>query len=82
MEESVTYQATLAKGAVREAKKILLLVGSQNLGPPDPATAAAIESLTDLDQLERLTVQVLNVSSWRELLPRPPSRRGGGRKGK
>ena len=57
MKESSTYQAILeegrAQGALAEAKKILRLQGDAAFGPPDAATAAAIERFTDLARVER-----------------------------
>jgi predicted transposase YdaD len=75
MEESVTYQAIIAKGREkgipegerREAQKLLQRLGRKRFGPPDPATIAHIESLTDLEHLEQLSERVLEVSSWQEL---------------
>ena len=88
MKESVTYQAILAEGKaegkaegrtegeveglVREAQKILLHAGRKRLGPPDAATIARIELLTDLDRLEGLIDRVVDPSSgaasWEKLL--------------
>jgi len=92
MEDSVTYQAIIAKGraegerqgAVREARKTLLLQGEDRFGPPDAETAAAVEALDDLARLEQLSVALLHAQSWPELLqtpsPRAPrSRRKGKR---
>jgi predicted transposase YdaD len=75
MEESVTYQAIMEKGIekgipkgeLREAQRLLQRLGRKRFGPPDPATIALIESLTDLDRLEQLSERVLEVSSWQEL---------------
>ena len=73
MEESTFYQAILeegrAKGAVQEAKKLLLRQGSLRFGTaPDAATLAAVEAITDLDRLEQLGERLLEVSSWPEFL--------------
>jgi hypothetical protein len=80
MQESSTYQAILkeawaegyaigwAKGALAEAKKILRLQGDDAFGPPDLRTAAAIERLEDLAQLEGFLKRVLTAESWQELL--------------
>jgi hypothetical protein len=87
MRESSTYQAILeegrtegrTEGAVAEAKKVLRLQGDQAFGPPDAATAAAIERLGDLTRLEDLLGRVRTAGSWRELLGRATGRRRGGR---
>jgi len=91
MKESVTYQAILeegvaqgiaqgvaqgqSKGALAEARKLLLLQGSERFGRPDARTAARLESIADLRQLEELAVQVMKAESWQELLSAPARRR-------
>jgi predicted transposase YdaD len=68
MKESSTYQAILDEGRAEEARKVLLLVGSKHFGPPDAQTRAAIEAITHLDRLERLTERAFDVGSWEELM--------------
>jgi len=80
IEESSVYQGIFAKGreegreegvalgAVREARKTLLLLGRQKLGPPDERVSAQISELTDLDRLDFLLGRILNVESWDKLL--------------
>jgi predicted transposase YdaD len=81
MEDSVTYQAIIAKGeqrgALREARKTLLMLGREQFGAPTPEVTAAIEAINDLDRLEQLSIRVLHAGSWQELLdlPRRPPRR-------
>jgi predicted transposase YdaD len=71
MKESSTYQAILAEGEAvgraEEARKVLLLLGGKQFGPPDPQVRAAITA-ANLERLERLTERLLDVSSWDELL--------------
>jgi hypothetical protein len=86
MEESATYRAIVrrgreegrAEGRAQEALHMLLLQGETKFGPPDPATRAALEALTDLGQLEALGVRLLSAESWQELVT--PRRRNGRRK--
>jgi predicted transposase YdaD len=93
MKESVTYQAILEEGEAKgkaegrlegkaeEARRILLLLGQRRFGEPSPEETAALEALTEVDKLEELTVRLLHVASWRELLgSNARSRRGRGRK--
>src|SRR5947209_7836756 len=68
MEESVSYQAIIRKGEATEARKILLLMGRSRFGDPSPEMVAALEAITDVNRLEELTVRLLQVSSWQELL--------------
>ena len=89
MEDSVTYREIIrkgkaegkAEGAAEEARRILLLVGSDALGKPDARTRTAIAGLTGREQLEALIQRVGKVDSWAELLATPqPRRRNGTRR--
>jgi predicted transposase YdaD len=83
MKESSTYQAILeegrsegielgrTEGSVAEARRLLLLLGTARLGPPDATTRAAIEGMNNIEILEPLSIRLLNVSSWHELLAQP-----------
>lgn len=85
MKESSTYQAILAEGrvegraqgAVAEARRLLRLFGDRQLGDPDARTAAAIEAIDDLAQLEGFCDQLPAAAGWRDLLdlPQPRSRK-------
>jgi predicted transposase YdaD len=76
MKESSTYQAILeegreegrGQGALAEAKKVLRLWGDDAFGVPDARTAAAIERINDLAQVEDLLRRVRSAPSWQELL--------------
>jgi predicted transposase YdaD len=68
MKESSTYQAILDEGRAEGVRRVLLLLGGKQFGPPDARTRAAIEAITTPDRLERLTERLLDVSSWEELL--------------
>jgi predicted transposase YdaD len=76
MKESTTYQAILeegriegeARGKIAEARTILLRLGSKHLGTPSEATRIAIESISSIERLERLTDRLSDVSSWEELM--------------
>jgi hypothetical protein len=81
MEESATYQAIVRKGRLAEARKFVILIGEDRLGPPSEAAAAAINALQDPEQLGRLGKRALHVGSWQELLGTPPRRRRNGRRG-
>jgi hypothetical protein len=71
MEYSDTYLEILEEGAAKEARKFLLLFGSDRFGQPDPMTRAALEAIDNPERLERLGRRMLQVSSWQELLARP-----------
>jgi predicted transposase YdaD len=88
MKESSTYQAILeegrnegrnegrTEGALKEARRFLLLQGESRFGSPDAATLAALEAINDLKKPENLGVQLINATSWKDLLgPSPRSRK-------
>ncbi len=80
MKESSTYQAILeegrelgqqigrSEGAVAEAKKVLRFQGDDAFGVPDDRTAATIERISDLVQLEDLLRRLPSATSWQDLL--------------
>jgi predicted transposase YdaD len=76
MRESSTYQAILEEGReegreegeLREARKLLRMIGDRRFGPPDARTAAAIERIEDLPQLEELCQRLGAAGSWQEVL--------------
>jgi hypothetical protein len=80
MKESTTYQAILEEGELKEARKILLLIGPGSLREPDAATVAAINALENLEALERMIRRLSQVHSWQELLGTPAPRRRTGRR--
>jgi hypothetical protein len=72
MEESVTYQWIVRQGALREARKTLLMLGTHRFGPPPEDVSTAVESIADVNRLEQLNLRLLDVGSWAELLTDPP----------
>jgi len=89
MQESTTYQAILREGReagrneglnegliegrVREAQRLLLLLGESRFGAPGEPDRSAVEAIQDLERLERLTKRVLdaNIAVWEALLSTP-----------
>ncbi len=69
MEESSTYRAIVRRGRIEGERHVVLLQGEKKFGPPDTATRAALESITDVAQLEELAVRLMTARSWQELLP-------------
>lgn len=80
MRESSTYQAILDEGRVEgraegqvqgraeHARQLLVTLGTRRFGPPPQRVLAVINANTDPADLDRLTVRVLDVSGWDELL--------------
>jgi hypothetical protein len=55
---------------VRVFRDVILRVGARRFGPPPTAVRAAIEAVTDSEQLEALLDRLVVVGSWNELLAR------------
>jgi len=68
MQESDTYQYILEQGAAKEAKKILLRLGQKHFGAPDAAVMAKLDSIADVERLERMAERINDVASWQEVL--------------
>ncbi len=68
MQESDTYLMILDEGKEKQAKKDILLVGEKRLGAPDESVKAELEGITDLERLDRIILQAVTASSWREIL--------------
>jgi hypothetical protein len=73
MQESVTYQAILRKGGVREAQRLLLRMGTKRFGEPDAAALAALDAIQDIERLESLGERFLDadLQGWDALLRTP-----------
>ncbi|MDQ2731072.1 MAG: DUF4351 domain-containing protein, partial [Armatimonadota bacterium] len=56
------------EGAAREARRILLRLGSRQYGPPDEKVQSAIESMTSVEQMEELMERLRDVNDWNALL--------------
>jgi hypothetical protein len=74
MQESDTYLAILDAGKEKQTKKILLLVAQRRLGPPDESAKTGLEGITDLERLERMTLQAVTAATWEEILATPGRR--------
>lgn len=70
MRESTTYQAILEEGRVDELHRMILRQGRERFGEADETFRQDIEAITDIDTLEELSLRLLKVSSWAELLSR------------
>jgi hypothetical protein len=57
-----------AEGALTHARRTIVRLGRRRLSAPDETTLAAINSLSDLDRLDRMTERLDEVQSWEELL--------------
>jgi hypothetical protein len=70
MHESSAYQIILDEGEVRGLHYTLFRLGRKRFGEPDEAVRKAIEAMEDLERLRQMSEDLLDVSSWQELLGR------------
>ena len=76
MKESTTYQHILAEGrqegelqgALREARNLLLRLGTRRMGVPDALVHERLEAIAEIAALEELADRLLVAESWQELL--------------
>jgi predicted transposase YdaD len=72
MRDSTTYQGILEEGREEgradEARKILLRQGHKRFGQALPEIKSALEALTDLERMERMSEALLDAGTWQELL--------------
>ena len=84
MRESSTYQAILeegmaaglakgkaeglTEGQVKEARSVLLRLGSKRFGAPNARVQAIVESIGSMARLDELIDRILEAESWEELL--------------
>jgi hypothetical protein len=71
MQESDTYLMILDEGQEKRAKKDILLIGEDRIGPPEESIKTQLESITDLDRLDRMVRRALKASTWQEILDTP-----------
>jgi len=71
LDASTTYQATIRKGEIREAQRILLRLGQKHFGPTSPETESKLFATLDRDRLERMILRHSRVATWHELLATP-----------
>jgi hypothetical protein len=58
------------EGREQEAKRVILLLGQARLGPPEEKVRTRLEAIADIDRLERLCKELLQATSWADLLER------------
>ena len=51
-----------------EARKLLVRLGSKQLGRPNARTQGLLQKISDLDRLETLIERIGTVESWQALL--------------
>ena len=71
MEESDTYLMIRELGEAMGARKSILLVGEERLGPPHESCKAYLDGITDLECLNRIFLRTITAASWQEILNTP-----------
>ncbi|MGH7137390.1 MAG: hypothetical protein ACREHD_16725 [Pirellulales bacterium] len=71
MEESDTFLMIIDRGQEKRAKRDILLVGEERLGPADDAMKAELENVSDLERLDRMVLRAVKATNWREILDTP-----------
>jgi hypothetical protein len=75
MDESDTYLMILEegerKGQEKHAKKAVLLVGEERIGPADESVKVHLAGIRDLDHLGRMLRRAAKAVSWQEILDTP-----------
>jgi predicted transposase YdaD len=79
LEDSTTYQLILnrgvaqgvAQGAIEEAQRIVLLLGTDRFGVHSEQVETTIRAIVDQNRLERMTRRIFHSTSWDDLLATP-----------
>jgi hypothetical protein len=71
MQESDTYLAILDEGQEKRVRKDILLLGEHKFGAPDESVKTRLDTVTDLDRLDRMFRRALKASNWQEVLDTP-----------
>ncbi|HJT35859.1 MAG TPA: hypothetical protein VJ783_27775 [Pirellulales bacterium] len=71
IQESDTYLMIVDEGKEKQAKQAILLFGEQRFGPADDTIKSQIESVSDLDRLNRMIRRAAKASGWQEVLDTP-----------
>jgi hypothetical protein len=71
MQESDTYLAILDEGQEKRARKDILIFGEEKFGPPPESVKAQLESITDLQRLDRMVRRTAKADNWQEILDTP-----------
>ena len=67
----MTYLAILDEGQEKCARDDILIFGEEKFGPADESLKAQLESITDLERLDRMVRRTAKAASWQEILDTP-----------
>jgi hypothetical protein len=71
MIDDATYQSWLDKAHLTCARKWVLIAGEDSLGSSSDSVKHRVNSITDLDRLERMAQAAEKGASWQEILDTP-----------
>jgi hypothetical protein len=71
MEDSDTFLMIIDRGQEKRAKRDILLVGEERLGPAEDSIKAELENVSDLERLDRMVRRAVKATNWREILDTP-----------
>jgi hypothetical protein len=71
MNEMTAYDEAMEEAELKRSYVLLIRLGRMQFGIPTPATVTELQSIRDLERLERLAEAILTAKSWAELLATP-----------
>lgn len=71
MQESDTYLMILDEGQAKHARKAVVLVGETRLGSAEESVRVRLESIEDLDHLDRILKRAAKAGTWQEIIETP-----------
>ncbi len=71
MQESTAFDEAIEEGEIKNSHRFLLGLGHHKFGAPEATTKAELQSIRDLDRMERMSVAIFTARSWAELLATP-----------
>jgi hypothetical protein len=71
MQESDTYLAIIDEGQVKATRKNILVFGEERFGPPEESVKARLDTIADLDRLERMVRRAAKAAGWQDILDTP-----------
>jgi hypothetical protein len=71
MSESDTYLAIIDEGQEKHARHSILRMGTRRFGPAEKSIESTLQSITDLERLDRMLDRIHDASTWQDLLATP-----------
>jgi hypothetical protein len=68
MQMTETYQFILDEGAVKHTRSLILRLGREQIGEPSEKQKNKLDTIEDLERLDRIALKVLTAKSWDALL--------------